>query len=221
MANMLIDESAFKAFMAAYHEHGGTGLGFRKCLVAYEAAKDTNLPVSIHRPEQCKQTDTLIELMGDLLCDAYEAGIKREGWAFKAAKDKLRAAVQEQRGEIPVNKQLYDALVALRDNIGTASLVRNPVGRKLRADADHALLAAQFGITTSEPKREYGNRKQNMDAFVAAIRELEAVNYEIGMEDTKQWGGGGKFEERREKARAEVSLQFAARTVNSIEGQTP
>lgn len=34
-----IDEKAFEDFMLAYHEHGGTGLGFRKCLEAYEAAK--------------------------------------------------------------------------------------------------------------------------------------------------------------------------------------
>jgi hypothetical protein len=82
--------------------------------------------------------------------------------------EEVRAA---SRSEIPVNKQLYDALKALRDNIGAASLVRNLVGRKLRADADEALLAAQFGITVSEPKRE----------------ELTAENAErLGREDAQE-----------------------------------
>lgn len=36
---MSIDERAFEAFMLAHHENGGTGLGFRKSLEAYEAAK--------------------------------------------------------------------------------------------------------------------------------------------------------------------------------------
>ncbi len=39
---MIIDEKAFEAFMLAYHEYGGTGLGFRKCLQAYEDAKQSN-----------------------------------------------------------------------------------------------------------------------------------------------------------------------------------
>lgn len=39
--SMEIEQKAFEAFMLAYHEHGGTGLGFRKCLAAYEAAKQS------------------------------------------------------------------------------------------------------------------------------------------------------------------------------------
>lgn len=38
---------------------------------------------------------------------------------------------------------LYEALAALRGNIGCASLVRNPNGIKLRADADAALAQAR------------------------------------------------------------------------------
>lgn len=41
----LIQQPAFEAFMTAYHEHGGTGLGFRKCLREYEAAKSSEIPV--------------------------------------------------------------------------------------------------------------------------------------------------------------------------------
>lgn len=38
-SNTACDDAAFQAFMLAYHEHGGTALGFRKCLAAYDAAK--------------------------------------------------------------------------------------------------------------------------------------------------------------------------------------
>ena len=34
----MIDEKAFQAFMLAVHEHGPSGLGYRKALEAYEAA---------------------------------------------------------------------------------------------------------------------------------------------------------------------------------------
>lgn len=44
---MPIDEKAFQAFTAAYHEYGGTGLGFRKCLVAYESAKAPKQPSKV------------------------------------------------------------------------------------------------------------------------------------------------------------------------------
>jgi hypothetical protein len=36
---MQIDERAFQAFMLATHEHGTSGLGYRKALEAYEAAR--------------------------------------------------------------------------------------------------------------------------------------------------------------------------------------
>lgn len=42
---MSIDEKAFEAFMLAYHGNGGTGLGLRKCLEAYEAAKASGQPI--------------------------------------------------------------------------------------------------------------------------------------------------------------------------------
>lgn len=35
----MIDEKAFEAFMLAVHEHGPTGLGYRKALQAYESAR--------------------------------------------------------------------------------------------------------------------------------------------------------------------------------------
>jgi len=38
---------------------------------------------------------------------------------------------------------LYEALAALRQNIGAASLVKNPLGIELRAQADAALAKAQ------------------------------------------------------------------------------
>lgn len=34
-----VDEKGFQAFMLALHEYGHTGLGIKKCLAAYEAAK--------------------------------------------------------------------------------------------------------------------------------------------------------------------------------------
>lgn len=48
-----LQEPAFEAFMLAYHKYGGSGLGFRKCLQAYEAAKEPK-----------ESSDKLMELSG-------------------------------------------------------------------------------------------------------------------------------------------------------------
>lgn len=43
---MTINEKAFQAFMLAVHEHGTSGLGYRKALEAYKAAET---PVSLEK----------------------------------------------------------------------------------------------------------------------------------------------------------------------------
>lgn len=51
---MKIDEKAFEAFMLAINEKGPTGLGYRACLEAYEAAKLT------HQPDESSEIAKLI-----------------------------------------------------------------------------------------------------------------------------------------------------------------
>lgn len=39
MDKPIVDNDAFQAFMLAMHEYGTSAIGIRKCLAAYEAAK--------------------------------------------------------------------------------------------------------------------------------------------------------------------------------------
>lgn len=54
---MPIDEKAFEAFMTAYWCHGPSGLGFRKCLDAYEAAKASEQPVELPERDKTKPAE--------------------------------------------------------------------------------------------------------------------------------------------------------------------
>lgn len=58
-----IQEPAFEAFMLAYHEYGGTGLGFRKCLAAYEAAKITMTGEIIEKLEAANEKYWQVEAL--------------------------------------------------------------------------------------------------------------------------------------------------------------
>lgn len=84
---MGIDEKAFEAFMLAHHKNGGTGLGFRKSLEAYEAAKSVEQPVAI--------TDDILEAV----INEHDMNVPDELLAspggFGAHREAMRAALQK------------------------------------------------------------------------------------------------------------------------------
>lgn len=122
----MADETAFNAFMLAYHEHGPTGLGFRKCLEAYDAAKASQPAQGMVNEQPVKFTpvrdDKLIALLEKLCClgngslPGNSIGNTMAQEALEMAKNPPYATREQQSGDLatpkaePVEQSIIKAL---------------------------------------------------------------------------------------------------------------
>lgn len=106
---MQIDERAFEAFMRATHENGPTGLGLRKCLEAYEAAKETHQPVGV--TEVDKAVAHLASLGGSKTDWRWCHSNPEEAAALI---DRLNATITTKRESSNQSNEVKDAIKLLR-----------------------------------------------------------------------------------------------------------
>lgn len=164
---MSINEKAFEAFMLAYHENGGTGLGFRKCLEAYETAKP-------------KPDDAMVERLQNYVDAKSEvSGLHHDIiHVIVTAKGKFELRISDLKSAIAaINDYVGDASARKDEGCtGTTALNRRPASVVTAPLPDHHPIE-QLKAVLCDPEGEVciAGSQGERDVIQGALKALERV----------------------------------------------